>query len=131
MADRKRVLMIGQEPDLVDLSDPAVPEGLTAEKIRSGFEGDRDRLIELGYDAEILYVGVGVEAANAVVKSLQRDSFDCVTIGGGLRLPLKQTELFEAVMNAVHEGAPGAKLAFTTAPDETAKAVARQIGGAK
>ena len=72
---------------------------------------------------------LGVRAAESVVERLARDRFDCVTIGGGLRLIPKQTELFEAIVNAIHRGAPGARLAFTVKPDGTAEAVGRQLGG--
>ena len=32
----KRVLFVGQEPETVDFSDPALPPGFDAEKIRGG-----------------------------------------------------------------------------------------------
>ena len=30
-----RILLVGYDPDMVDFSDPALPPGMTAEKIRS------------------------------------------------------------------------------------------------
>ena len=34
-----RVLLIGETADTADLTDPAIPPGLTAEKIQAGIEG--------------------------------------------------------------------------------------------
>ena len=31
-----RILLVGWEPETVDFSDPALPPGMTAEKIRAG-----------------------------------------------------------------------------------------------
>ena len=33
-----RVLFLGYDPDTVDFSDPALPPGMTAEKVRVGIE---------------------------------------------------------------------------------------------
>ena len=32
----KRVLLVGYDPETVDFSDPALPPGMTAEKVRAG-----------------------------------------------------------------------------------------------
>jgi len=54
--------------------------------------------------------------------------YDCVVIGGGLRLPPKSLALFEMVVNAIRKAAPGAAIAFNTRPEDTADAAARQLG---
>jgi hypothetical protein len=54
--------------------------------------------------------------------------YDCVVIGGGLRLPPKGLLFFEMVVNAIHQGAPKAAIAFNTRPQDTAEAAARCIG---
>jgi hypothetical protein len=59
---------------------------------------------------------------------LARATYDCVVIGGGLRLPPKSLGLFERVVNAVHKSAPGAAIAFNTRPEDTADAAARWLG---
>ncbi|WP_255587254.1 NmrA family NAD(P)-binding protein [Hephaestia mangrovi] len=51
--------------------------------------------------------------------------YDCVVIGGGLRIPPKSLTLFEMVINAVHKAAPNATIAFNTRPEDTADAAAR------
>jgi hypothetical protein len=68
------------------------------------------------------------EAGRAMLKKkLEGGSYDCVVIGGGLRLPPKSLPLFEMVVNAIHSGAPGAAIAFNTHPGDTAEAAARQL----
>ncbi len=60
-------------------------------------------------------------------KKLHSAEYDCVVIGGGIRIPPKSLPLFELVINAVHRAAPGAKIAFNTTPQDSAEAVARQL----
>jgi hypothetical protein len=66
-------------------------------------------------------------AGPMVEQQLQSAKYDCVVIGGGLRLPPKSLALFEKVVNAVHRAAPGAAIAFNTRPEDTAEAAARQL----
>jgi hypothetical protein len=61
---------------------------------------------------------------------LAEATYDCVVIGGGLRLPPKSLPFFEKVVNAIHQGAPKAAIAFNTHPQDTAEAAARWIGAA-
>ena len=65
------------------------------------------------------------EAGRAMLeKALKGVAYDCVVIGGGLRIPPKSVALFEMVVNAVHKAAPGATIAFNTRPEDTADAAA-------
>ena len=69
-------------------------------------------------------------AGRALLQSaLKGAAYDCVVIGGGLRLPPKSLALFETVVNIVHKGAPNAAIAFNTRPEDTADAAARQLAG--
>jgi hypothetical protein len=71
------------------------------------------------------------EAAGPMLeKQLLSARYDCVVIGGGLRLPPKSLALFELVVNVVHKAAPSAAIAFNTQPEDTAEAAARQLKGA-
>ena len=38
-----RVMLVGYDPDTVDFSDPALPPGMNAEKIRAGIEVARQQ----------------------------------------------------------------------------------------
>jgi hypothetical protein len=60
-------------------------------------------------------------------KQLKSASYDCVVIGGGLRIPPKSLLLFETIVNAVHRAAPNAAIAFNTRPEDTADAAARWL----
>ena len=60
-------------------------------------------------------------------KQLASAIYDCVVIGGGLRLPPKSLLLFETVVNAIHKDAPTAAIAFNTNPEDTAEAAARWL----
>lgn len=42
----KKVLFIGQEPDTVDFSDPALPPGLDAEKIQAGIAAGMQQITD-------------------------------------------------------------------------------------
>jgi hypothetical protein len=53
--------------------------------------------------------------------------YDCVVIGGGLRIPPKSLALFETVVNIIHKAAPKAAIAFNTRPEDTADAAARHL----
>jgi len=59
--------------------------------------------------------------------ALKSATYDCVVIGGGLRLPPKSLTLFETVVNIIHKAAPSAVIAFNTKPEDTAEAAARQL----
>jgi hypothetical protein len=60
-------------------------------------------------------------------KQLSSANYDCVVIGGGIRLPPKSLPLFEIVINAVRNAAPSASIAFNTRPEDTADAAARWL----
>jgi hypothetical protein len=60
-------------------------------------------------------------------RQLATTAYDCVVIGGGIRLPPKSLSLFETVVNAVHKAAPKASIAFNTRPEDTAEAAARWL----
>jgi len=68
------------------------------------------------------------ETADSTLKrQLASATYDCVVIGGGLRLPPKGLALFERVINAIHKGAPNAAIAFNTHPEDTAEAAGRWL----
>lgn len=48
----KRVLFVGQKPETVDFSDPALPPGLNAEKIHIGIAIGINKLEERGWQAD-------------------------------------------------------------------------------
>ena len=122
-----RILFVGQKPETVDFSDPALPPGFSADKINSGIAVAVQKIEQRGWQADTCMITPDESGQAMLKKALERSSYDCVVIGGGLRLPPKSLPLFEMVVNAVHKAAPSAAIAFNTQPEDTAEAAARQL----
>jgi len=120
-----RVLFVGQQPETVDFSDPSLPPGFNAQKINAGIAIGKAKIEERGWKADLCMIPPDETAGPLLEKQLKSASYDCVVIGGGLRLPPKSLLLFETVVNAVHRAAPNAAIAFNTRPEDTADAAAR------
>lgn len=126
MNNPKHILIIGEDPAMVDFSDPVIPAGTTAQSIQAGLDASLEQLRSRGHQADLLLVTKESLAAGETAQAL-KTTYDCIVIGAGLRIPLKMTGMFEVVLNAVHEGAPKARLAFNVSPDESAAAAERQL----
>jgi hypothetical protein len=124
----KRVLIIGEKPELVDFSDPAIPPGMNADRVRAGLETAMRRLRERGYEPDVVLTSTEEAVAEEVTAALGAKTYDCIVVGAGLRIVPKMTRIFEAVINAVHAHAPQAKLAFNTDPADSVAAAERQLG---
>lgn len=122
-----RVLLIGLAPETVDFSDPDLPPGMNAEKIAAGIEAALADMRGRGWEAEFCSLRPDDSAEGTIAAALG-ETWDCVVIGGGLRLPAKGLLLFERVINAVTHAAPGTPIAFNTSPQTTADAAARWLG---
>ena len=125
-----RILFIGQLPETVDFSDPGLPPGFNAEKINAGIAIGVAKIAERGWRGDLCLIPPDDTAGPTIEQQLSGAHYDCVVIGGGLRLPQKSLALFEAVINAVHRAAPDAVIAFNTRPEDTAEAAARQLPAA-
>ena len=123
----KRVLLVGYDPDTVDFSDPSLPPGMTADKIRAGIAVAMGQFAERGWAADLGYLQPDATAGPTVERLLAGANYDCVVIGAGVRLPPQRLALFEAIINAVHKAAPGAAIAFNTRPDDSADAAGRWL----
>ena len=122
-----RVLLLGYDPATVDFSDPALPPGMTAEKIRAGIAVAQRQFAERGWEGDIGMIRPDETAGPAVERLLTSKSYDCVVIGAGVRLPPRNLALLEVVINAIRKAAPGAAIAFNTRPDDSADAAARWV----
>ena len=122
-----RVLFVGQAPETVDFSDPALPPGFDADKINAGIAVGAAKLREHGWQADLCMIAPDETAGPVLERQLASAAYDCVVIGGGLSLPPNGLLLFERVVNAVHRGAPQAFIAFNTRPEDTAEAAARWL----
>jgi len=124
-----RILLLGLEPETVDFSDPALPPGMTVEKVRAGIEVALKQFRDRGWDGDAGYIRPDETAGPAVERLLHSANYDCVVVGGGVRLPPRNLALFEVVINAIRRAAPNAAIAFNTRPDDSADAAARWVTG--
>ena len=123
----KNVLIAGIDPDLVDFSMPGLPPGLNAAKLHAELKNTEADLTGMGYAVEICFTDLGETGAAVVAERLKQKRFDCVMIGGGIRLPPPNLQFFERVINAVHEGAPQAKICFNASATDMTAAVTRWV----
>ena len=122
-----RILLVGLDPDTVDYSDPALPPGMNADKVRAGIAVAVKQFTERGWESDVGYILADATAGPAVERQLRSTSYDCVVIGAGVRLPPRNLPLLEVIINAVRTAAPGAAIAFNTRPDDSADAAARGL----
>lgn len=129
MENKKTILIIGIDPSLIDFTTPefAAFSGLTAEKVEAGVKGSINKLIELGYDAQLCWTDFGLTAIDVLERHLKKVQFDCVLIGAGIRKPESNFLLFEKMINEIHEFAPKAKICFNTNPTDTIDAAKRWL----
>ena len=118
-----RVLLV---PETVDFSDPALPPGMTAEKIHAGVAVAMQKMTERGWQAEN-FMFRAETAAEELRAQLAGQAYDCVVVGAGVRLPPRNLPLLETVINAVAAAAPGVPIAFNTSPPDSAEAAARWL----
>jgi hypothetical protein len=122
LAPEPRVLLIGLDPYRVPGPwDPAP----VAEAIAVCMA----RFAEAGVGAEICLFGLdGSDDIEAVVTAaLDRRSWAVVIVGGGIRKPENQLELFERIVNLVRQHAPDAAIAFNGTPSDAFEAAARWL----
>jgi hypothetical protein len=122
-----RVLFVGQRPETVDFSDPAIPPGFNAEKIHAGIAIAMAKMAERGLQADLCLIPPDKTASLVLEKQLATTTYDCVVIGAGIRLPPKSLSLLETVINTVRKAAPNASIAFNTRPEDSAEAAARWL----
>jgi hypothetical protein len=126
MTDGKRVLGFGFDPAVVDMT--GAPPGLTREGMMKALEGAEAKLKALGYQVRMLYIDTGATAEAVVRQALEQDSYDCVLIAAGIRVPPVHFLLFEKLINLVHRhAAPSARICFNSRPDDTVAAVQRWL----
>ena len=123
----KRVVLIGLDPTTVDFSDPALPPGMTAEKIHTGVKLALADFAARGWHAQNYFINPDKTVVPTVERCLAADVYDCVVIGAGLRLPPSGLVLFEAVVKAIHRAATQAAIAFNTRPEDSGAAAARWV----
>jgi hypothetical protein len=122
-----KVLIVGLDPSVVDPNDPVFPPGTTPESVARGLQQALAEMQGRGWTGAFCPIMPDETAEQTVAASLRQQAWDVVVIGGGVRIPPRNLQLFERVVNAVHAGAPGAKIAFNTAPEKSADAAQRWV----
>ena len=80
-----RVLLPGYAPESLDFSDPAFLPGMTVEKVHGGSRCD-EAVAERGWEADVCLIQPDETARPAAERQLASKSYDCVVVGGGVRL---------------------------------------------
>ena len=122
-----RVLLVGYDPETVDFSDPALPPGMTVEKVHAGIAVALKQFAARGWEGDVGFIRPDESAGPATERLLTSKTYDCVIVGAGVRLPTRGLALFEIVINAIRKVAPGVAIAFNTRPDDSADAAARWL----
>jgi hypothetical protein len=123
-----RILLVGIDPDLVDFTDPSVPPGIDADMIRRGIRQALEELAAAGHETQHLYIPIEPADQAALSDKLAGEGFDCVVVGGGVRIPPKNLLLFEAVLNTIARAPSPPAIALVAHPGEASAAVARVLG---
>ena len=122
-----RVLLLGYDPETVDFSDPALPSGMTVEKVHGGITVALKQFAARGWESDVGLIRPDESVGPATERLLASKKYDCVVVGAGVRLPPRGLAQFEIVINAIRKVAPGAAIAFNTRPDDSADAAARWL----
>ena len=117
-----KVILIGLRADCVDYEKwPKLSE----EKLELAFAAVLKELASAGYEASWCRTDQGETAKEVVAKRLQETQPDIIIVGAGVRTDPDLLELFEVIINLIHQHAPKAKIAFNTLPYDTVDAVRR------
>jgi len=100
---------------------------MTAEKVRAGIAVSVHQFAERGWESDVGLILPDETAGPSVERLLRSATYDCVVVGGGVRLPPRNLALLEIVINAIRRAAPGVPIAFNTRPDDSADAAARWV----
>ena len=122
-----RILLLGLDPETVDFSDPALPPGMTVEKVHAGIAVAMKQFTERGWESDLCFIRPDETAGPTVERQLRSANYQCVGVGGSVRIPPRHLALFEVVINTIRKAAPGAAIAFNARPDDSADAAGRWV----
>jgi hypothetical protein len=116
------VLVIGLDPY-------RVPGPWDPEPVAAAIEASSALFAERGIYAKQCLVGLdGKDDIEALITAALKDrAWDCVLIGGGLRNSDEQLDLFELIVNLVHQHAADAAIAFNRSLTDIVDAAVRQL----
>jgi len=102
---------------------------MTAAKLSAEIEETRRQFSDRGDVADACGLKFDGSAEVQITEKLSRSHHHCIMIGGGIRQPDGSIELFEKIINAIHEHAPKAAIAFLKMPKDGIAAAARVLSG--
>ena len=116
------VLVIGLDPY-------RVPGPWNPKPVADAIDIGMTTLADRGFHAEACLVGLdGSDDVDVrVTATLRARSWDCVVVGGGIRQPEEQLELFESIINLICRHAPQAAIAFNHTPHDLADTAVRGL----
>ena len=124
---KKSVLIIGEDPALIDFDAPNAPKGMSAAKVMDGLNSSVARLQAAGHEAEVILTRDAASVEGQVGRALQGRNHDVIVIGAGLRTLPEMAEQFERLINALRDKSPESKLAFNSRPDDSDVAALRWL----
>src|SRR5688572_7974037 len=71
-----RILLLGLDPETVDFSDPALPPGMTAEKVRVGIAIAVKQFTDRGWESDIGLIRPDETAGPTVERQLRSTNYD-------------------------------------------------------
>ena len=101
-----RILLLGLDPETVDFSDPALPPGMSVEKVHAGIAIALKGFTDRGWESDVCFIRPDESAGPAIERQLRSTNCDCVVIGAGVRLPPRHLGLLEVLINTIREAAP-------------------------
>ncbi|MFC9694281.1 hypothetical protein ACFTSF_37400 [Kribbella sp. NPDC056951] len=116
-----KVLVIGLDPHRIPGPwDPA--------PVANAMDAAIDRFRDEGIESHLSLVGLdGSDDVPALITALQSQAWDCVLVGAGIRKNEELLDLFERILNLVHQHAPTAQIALNQGLHDIAEAVIRRL----
>jgi hypothetical protein len=122
LSAKKKVLAIGLDPASVDLDALG---GFSPVLVRAHIDAQLQEVQLAGFEVTSCLIDPRRSPDVEIASVLNANNFDCVVVGAGLRSGPERLELFERIVNLIHELAPKAKLCFNSSPGDTVQAVRR------
>ena len=66
-----RILLLGLDPETVDFSDPALPPGMTVEKVRAGIAVAVKQFTDRGWESDVGFILPDETAGPTVERQLR------------------------------------------------------------
>jgi hypothetical protein len=72
-----RILLLGLDPETVDFSDPALPPGMTAEKVHAGIAVALKQFTDRGWESDVCFIRPDETAGPTVERQVRSTNYAC------------------------------------------------------